>query len=138
MRRLSLLLTIFLCLLGGGWVRAQEGRRLDEIEIVGRLVDPKDKLIDLLGVHPCMAFDQTLQQRISDDLRNVLGYNLLEAKIEQGSKGGVRLRLQVEPIRVVRKLRVVGNWPLFDDEILRHLTLRSGSRLKPDEELAEF
>jgi outer membrane protein insertion porin family len=111
--------------------------RLEAVVIEGRLIDPKDKLIRFLGLQPGVVLDEHLQQRISDDLSKQLGYHLINAWLERGRTGEI-LHLQVEPMRAVRNIWVHGNWPLFKDEIIRHLTVRPGSRLKPDEELADF
>ncbi|HEY3357596.1 MAG TPA: outer membrane protein assembly factor BamA [Polyangia bacterium] len=39
--------------------------------------------------------------------------------------GGVAIRIQVEPRHMVRKIFVVGNWPLFEEEILRLVRFRA-------------
>ena len=116
---------------------AQSAGPIESVDIEGRLIDDKDKLLRFLGLEPGVPFDAKLQQRIADDLSRQLGYHLVEARIDTGDKG-VKLHLVVKPARVVRALRVHGNWPLFDDEIIRHLTLRSGTRLVADEQLAQY
>jgi outer membrane protein insertion porin family len=136
MRRLLALVLLAACLFSAR-VRAEGATKLEAVEIEGRLIDPKDKLLRFLGLQPGVVFDEHLQQRISDDLSKYLGYHLIEARLDPGRQGLV-LRLKVEPMRVVRNIWVHGNWPLFNDEIIRHLTVRSGSRLRPDEELQAF
>lgn len=128
---------VCLAILWGGRAYGEGEARLEGVEIEGRLIDPKDKLLRFLGLRPGLLFDEHLQQRVSDDLSKQLGYHLIEARLEPG-KNGLILHLVIEPMRVVRNIWVHGNWPLFNDEIIRHLTVRSGSRLKPDAELQDF
>ncbi|HEY7957888.1 MAG TPA: POTRA domain-containing protein [Polyangia bacterium] len=137
MRRLIRLLIAVLLLAGAHAVRADGGSRLAAVEIDGRLIDDKKKLLDFLGLRPGVLFDQALQDRLASDLYQQLGYRLIALRIDP-SPAGPRLYLKVEPVRTVRKIRVHGDWPIFDDDILRHLTVRSGSRLKPDDELQAF
>ena len=98
---------------------AQSAGSIESVDIEGRLIDDKEKLLRFLGLQHGVPFDAKLQQRIADDLSKQLGYHLVEARIDTGEKG-VKLHLVVKPARVVRNLRVHGNWPLFDDEIIRH------------------
>ncbi len=111
--------------------------KLDSIEIVGRFSEPKAKLLRFLEVRPGMRFDELAEERIQKTLREVLGYQLLEMHIEPTPRG-IKLKLRIEPARVVRHIIVLGNFPLFDDEIIRHLSIRSGARLVPDDELRSF
>ena len=130
-------LLTFLAVLFFAAAAQAEGRRVESVEIDGEVVDDKQKLLRFLGLKPGVQFDAQLQQRIGDDLDKQLGYHLVRVLIDEG-KQGIKLRLQVVPARVVRIIRVHGNWPLFDDEVIRHLTVRSGTRLVADEVLAQF
>ncbi|HZS38830.1 MAG TPA: POTRA domain-containing protein, partial [Polyangia bacterium] len=131
-------LTLAALILGLAW-RAQPARadgepRLESIELEGRLLEPKEKLLRFLGLVPGAPVATEQQQRVTGDL-TALGYRLVS--LETGDRG-VHWKLVVEPVRVVRNITVRGNWPLFDDEVLRHLTVRSGDALKADDELQEF
>lgn len=130
LRRLVPLLAVLLC---PGPAPAQELERLESVELSGHLVDDKDRLLRFLGLGPGARFDADAIARIAEDLRT-LGYRIVRETQDPGPRG-VRLHLELKPQRVVRKIVVHGNWPLFDDEILRHLTVQSGSKLAADEEL---
>src|SRR5581483_3156823 len=134
MRRLTCALSVLmLCAIA----RADEGRPLVGIEIEGRLIDKKEKLLRFLGLYKGARFSQQLQDRLSHDLNDQLGYRISGLERED-LPDGIKLKITVEPVRVVRNILVHGNFPLFDDDILRHLSVRSGAHLKPDAELADF
>src|SRR5262249_18575376 len=73
------------------------------------------------------------QEQVGADLDR-LGYRVRAFRYEP-KPDGVHLRLEVELVRVVRNVVVYGNWPYFEDEIVRHLTLRSGMPLPADDEV---
>jgi outer membrane protein assembly complex protein YaeT len=130
--RLVRALTILLVLLFTGWVRADE-ERLAEVSVDGRLLEKKDKLLRFLGLQPGAPFGDRTQEQVGADLDR-LGYRLRTFRFEQ-KPDGIHLKLEIEPVRIVRNVIISGNWPYFDDEIIRHLTLRSGLPLPPDDEL---
>src|SRR5262249_28043824 len=109
-------------------VRAEETMRLDSVEVEGRLSEPKRRLLDFLGLKPGAPFGSADQERVGE-LLTKLGYRLLDDRISNVGGGRVHLRLVLEPIRIVRNLIVRHNWPLFDDEIVRHLSVRTGQQL---------
>jgi outer membrane protein assembly complex protein YaeT len=109
-------------------------QRLAAIDLQGQLLEPRDKLLRFLGLTAGAPFGQADQNRVDADLK-ALGYRQVRTEIEPLGVGLVRLHLTLEPIRVVRNVVVKGNWPLFDDEIVRHLSLRTGQPLPADTEL---
>ena len=70
---------------------------------------------------------------LPEDLER-LGYTL---DGPPGLDGGT-LHLRLKPLKVVRMVRVRGNFPLFDDEVLRHLSFTTGAQLPPDEVLETY
>src|SRR5438270_7199651 len=81
-------------------------------------------------------FGEEAQSRLAAELR-ARGYRHLRTQVEPLAGGLVRLHLTIEPVRVVRNVVVRHDWPLFDDEIVRHLSLRTGQPLPADTELRE-
>jgi len=112
--------------------------RVAAAEVLGRTLEKPEKLLAFLGLAPGAPVDdpKLLQARVDEALA-ALGYFVLEERFESAAPGdgGLRVHLRVEPARVVRHVSVHGNWPVFDDEIRRRLTLRPGSRLPPAAEL---
>lgn len=109
-------------------------QRLAGIEIEGHITERRDRLLRFLGLAPGAPFGRDEQNRVDAAIR-ALGYRQLRTEIRPAGPGRIWLRLALEPVRVVRNLVVTGNWPLFDDEIVRHLTLRTGQPLPADAEL---
>ena len=103
--------------------------QLSEIQITGKLREKPDRLLRFLGLTPGMTFDGATRDRIRALLRQ-LGYRIVELSLDAQR----RLRIKVELIRVVWVVQVRGNFPYFNDEILRHLSLRQGSEI--DDEAA--
>jgi outer membrane protein assembly complex protein YaeT len=112
-------------------------QRLAAVQIEGRLNDPPQRLVRFLGLTVGAPFGEQDQERVGADLER-LGYRALRMFVDPAGPGRVSLRLVLEPVRVVRNVVVRGNWPLFDDEVIRHLTVRTGQRLPPDAELRAF
>ena len=75
------------------------------------------------------VWNDQIQGRVRHDL-DVLGY-LSELVLDES---GV-LTITVRPMRVVRRMFVTGNWPIFEWEILSFLTWRTGYRLPEGDEL---
>jgi outer membrane protein assembly complex protein YaeT len=123
--RLSIILVAALAL--SGFARAAE--KIVTIEIEGRLLEPREKFLRFLAIEPGAPFDSNAEQRVAADLAR-LGYRSHGITFRQGT-----LHLSIEPVRVVRHLIIRGNFPLFEDEVLRHLEYRTGSPLPPDTEL---
>lgn len=110
---------------------------LGSVSLSGRFVEPREQLLSFLGLAPGAHFGENDQERIERVLREALGYRIAELRLLPGPNG-LQLNLRIEPLRVVRNVVIRGNFPLFDDEILRHLTVRTGARLPPDDELRAF
>src|SRR4051812_25767637 len=109
-----------------------EGQLISEVQLSGRLLDKKEKLLRFLGLQPGARFGT--QEQVAGDFER-LGYRLRQFKYIS-RPDGMHFYIEVEPMRVVRHVVIRGNSPFyFDDEILRHLTLRSGAPLPADEEL---
>jgi outer membrane protein assembly complex protein YaeT len=122
-------------------VRAQaqheEQQHLGRVQLEGQLNDSPKKLARFLGLEADEPFGESEQERLGADLER-LGYRATRTFLEPAGAGHVNLRLVLEPVRVVRNVVVRGNWPLFDDEVIRHLTVRTGQRLPADAELRGF
>jgi outer membrane protein assembly factor BamA len=119
-------------------VRAQESaQRLAGVELEGRISDSKPALLGFLGLRVGAPFGQAEQNRL-DVLLDKLGYRQLDTRLDPAGPGQVRLHLVLEPVRIVRNLVVKHDWPLFDDEIIRHLSVRTGQALPADSELKGF
>ena len=124
-----LFLAVSALLLFEGVPRADE--RVAEVIIEGRLLEKKDKLLRFLGLQPGATFGG--QEQLFADLDR-LGYRARKFQARP-APDGLHIHLEVEPVRVVRHVIIRGAWPYFEDEIVRHLTLRSGLPLPPDDEL---
>ncbi|MDB4965604.1 MAG: outer membrane protein assembly factor BamA [Myxococcales bacterium] len=111
-------------------------QRLAAVVLQGELTEKAERLLGFLGLTAGAPFGQSDQNRVDQDLK-ALGYRQVRTEIEPLGGGLVRLRLTVEPVRVVRNVVVKRNWPLFDDEIIRHLSLRTGNTLPSDSELRD-
>jgi len=109
-------------------------QRLAAIDLQGTVPENRERLLKFLGLTAGAPFGQEDQTRLDAELR-ALGYRQLATQVEPLTAGLVRLHLTIEPMRVVRNIIVKHNWPLFDDEIVRHLSLRTGQLLPADTEL---
>ncbi|MCU1280912.1 MAG: outer membrane protein assembly factor BamA [bacterium] len=109
-------------------------QRLAAIDLQGQIHENQDRLLRFLGLTAGASFGQEDQTRLDAELK-ALGYRQLATQIEPLGGGLVRLHLTIEPVRIVRNVIVKRNWPLFDDEIVRHLSLRTGQPLPADAEL---
>ena len=102
-----------------------------QVRIGGTLLsgDSPEKLVRFLDMRLPGRFDDELRTRVRRDL-DVLGYH---ASYELGPDSTLMIRLR--PMRVVRRLYVTGNWPIFEWEILSFVTWRAGYRLPEGESL---
>jgi len=100
--------------------------------IKGKLIDPEDKLLAAMGMKEgCPGgIDDSTRQRVTE-LLDTLGYQVIRLRCD-----APRLELEVRPYRVIRKIYIKGNWPLFEEEILRRLRFRPGQRLPEGQALA--
>lgn len=111
-------------------------QRLAAVDLQGNIHENRERLLRFLGLTAGAPFGQEAQNRVDAELR-ALGYRQLSTQVESLGGGLVRLHLRIEPMRIVRNVVVQHNWPLFDDEIVRHLSLRQGNPLPADSELRE-
>ncbi len=123
---------------------------ITRVQLTGALVrgDTERRVLDFLAIEagsgattaatPAAAsappakgvlWDEQLQSRVRRDLE-VLGY-AAELKLDTD---GV-LTIALHPLRIVRRIVVSGNWPIFEWEILSYLTWRTGYRLPEGDEL---
>ncbi len=90
------------------------------VKVEGNLIDPPDVLSRVLT--PYVSLDtERLSQKVS-----LLGYRLVRVV----DRGGARV-LELAPLEVVRHVFIKGNWPLFENDVKRHVFLREGTRLPP-------
>ena len=100
------------------------------VRITGTLLDEQQKILRALGVGPGTAtLGKEDEQRLLHQL-DALGYRKLKA-----TRAGGVLTLELKPYRVIRKIYIKGNWPIFEEEILRQLRFRPGQRLLEGDEL---
>lgn len=115
------------------------------LKLAGKLhrSDSDARIRQFLDVKPPFVWDEALTRRVERDL-DALGY---AAKIElhalpqaaapaPGVGPDAELVVTVQPIRVVRRLFVRGNWPIFAREVLSYLTWRTGYRLPEGDKLS--
>jgi outer membrane protein insertion porin family len=96
----------------------------------GQIEDEREALIEALGLRGLASLSPQQGERILRFL-DALGYRVrLELR-------GERTILHLSPHKVIRKIYVKGNWPLFEEEILRRLRFRPGQRLVEGAELAQ-
>ena len=106
---------------------------LTQVHIEGELLDAERRLASFLSLEPGAPYGEKEAIELDDQVRR-LGYRLsAEPKLD-----GTVLTIRIEPEPVVRSIRVRGNFPLFDDEILRHVTFTSGTALPEDALLDGF
>jgi outer membrane protein assembly complex protein YaeT len=98
------------------------------VKIEGKLVDPEEALLEAVGLGGGRPMKKGEEERI----RKIL--DTLSYRSSFTSAGG-RVTIHVEPYRVVRKIYIKGNWPLFEEEILRRIRFRPGQRLPEGREL---
>lgn len=101
------------------------GQVVSQVRVSGTLLsgDSTDKLLRFLDMRLPARWDDELRTRVQRDL-DVLGY-LASYELSDGAT----LVITVRPMRVVRRLYVTGNWPIFEWEILSFVTWRAGFRL---------
>lgn len=138
--------------------------RADELTFVGQLADPPSVLTDLVGdlladssandagrlrlleqAAPCAAVadegaseasragraDGPALARLTSVLDEHLGYCVAQVR-----RHGQRIVVELRRRRTVRKVRVRGNWPLFEQELQRRLAFRPGQALPEGRALA--
>jgi len=127
-RHLLLLPLACLLLTAAPAAAKDDGAKPPLVQIQGELIDGRDKLIQALGLaRGCADLTTKNRARVTDYL-DALGYRILRLKCR-----GPQVVLDLRPWRVIRKIYVKGNWPLFEEEILRRLRFRPGQRLPEGE-----
>jgi outer membrane protein insertion porin family len=94
----------------------------------GRILDDKDELARTLGLGSTPLGKE--QGERAARLLDALGYRV------QIELRGAQTVLKLTPHRVIRKIYMKGNWPLFEEEVLRRIRFRPGQRLPEGAELA--
>ncbi len=100
--------------------------------ITGKTLESAERLLRFLGLTDGALFDEAMPPRVRDQLKQI-GYLVRRSDFVE-TPSGVAVQIEVEPLRLVRHVDVHGNWPLFEEEIRRRLTLRPGSSLPPEAE----
>jgi len=88
----------------------------------GKLLDPAHKLRAALGLTRGMPPGKAAEDRVIRYL-DTMGY---KARLQ---RTGAKVILHLKPHRVIRKIFIKGNWPIFEEEFLRRLRFRPGQRL---------
>ena len=107
--------------------RRQAAAAAPAIVIEGTLMEPAAQILTALGLKGKRSIDKGTEERIRSELDG-LGYQL---EIKRGAQTVLKLR----QYRIIRKIYIKGNWPLFEEEILRRLRFRPGQRLPEGQEL---
>jgi outer membrane protein insertion porin family len=106
----------------------EKGAKEPLVRIQGELIDDQEKLTQALGLERgCADLSPKSRKRVTEYLE-ALGYRVLRLKCR-----GAQVVLDLRPWRVIRKIYIKGNWPLFEEEILRRLRFRPGQRLPEGE-----
>jgi hypothetical protein len=115
------------------------------LKLTGKLhkSDTDPRIREFLDVAPPFAWDEARTRRVERDL-DALGYSAsfeLRALSQPSAPApGVgrdaELVISLQPIRVVRRIFVRGNWPIFSREVLSYLTWRTGYRLPEGDKLS--
>ena len=95
---------------------------LTETRIEGYLLEKPLTIARFLGLEPGSRYAASEQIALPDSLERI-GYTLDGPPVLDGT----RLLVHLTPLKVVRSIRVKHNFPLFDDEVIRHLSFTSGS-----------
>ncbi|MFO0576776.1 MAG: POTRA domain-containing protein [Polyangia bacterium] len=105
---------------------------ISAVRLGGKLArgDSTERVLRFLDIRSPTVWDDQLQSRVRHDL-DALAYQA-DISLEGGT-----LVISVRPMRVVRRLYVTGNWPIFEWEILSYLTWRTGYRLPEGDALFE-
>lgn len=105
---------------------------IESVRLSGKLAkgDTPERVLGFLDIRTPARWDEQLQSRVRHDLDS-LAYQA-DVALTAGT-----LVITVRPMRMVRRLYVTGNWPIFESVILSYLTWRTGYRLPEGEALYE-
>jgi outer membrane protein insertion porin family len=112
--------------------------RIGRVKLRGDLMDKKTKLDKVLRVKKGDRIEASKLLELLDAVKDHLdrlGYRVAIRESWEGET--VELEIEIHPLPIVRFVYVRGNWPLFEEHILKHLKYRSGSRLPPKKERDE-
>ncbi|MCD6499882.1 MAG: BamA/TamA family outer membrane protein [Deltaproteobacteria bacterium] len=104
------------------------------ITVSGRIEDKHKHIMATLPVRKGSRWRAAQLLKALDLLKqdlDRLGYYVSVHEKWHGTS--IVVKVTLKPIPVVRYVYVRGNWPLFEEEILRHFRYRNGSRLPPPE-----
>jgi len=103
-------------------------RTFGKVVLKGTFIDPKEKLARIVNIEPSSPLDLCqltfLRQRFDR-----LGYYTQVKEEPLGKK--VNIIVELTAIEHVRHVYIRNNWPLFEDEVLRRVRYRPGTRLPP-------
>jgi outer membrane protein insertion porin family len=109
-------------------------RRFGRVVYTGVKVDDPGRLVRVANLRAGEVFDLCSIAALRERLDR-LGYHADVTESERGSVVDLTLRLQ--PVSIVRHVYVRNNWPIFQEEVLRHVRFRPGTRLPPESERAD-
>lgn len=108
---------------------------LAKLTLFGKFLpsDSSESLGRFLDVRVPGSWDEQSQARVQRDL-DALGYRAAFEVVPIASGrtatgGGSELRIEVQPMRVVRRINASGNWPIFAWEVLSYMSWHAGYRL---------
>src|SRR6185295_19286529 len=123
---------IAICLVSS--VARADERPLAGYKIVGQLQDREDRLRKFLDVKMVIGQPWTAEKPAEIAvLLKTLHYHLHDLNTKDTPEG-IRVTLSIHPFTLVRHVDVTGNWPIFEQYILRRMSLRPGVSLPEDDE----
>ncbi|MBL9005344.1 MAG: BamA/TamA family outer membrane protein [Myxococcales bacterium] len=123
---------------------AEEAPVLGKVSLRGTLqrTDRVEDLEKFLDLRLPARWDEATQARLRNDIE-ATGYQVrtelrpLETALGSSAKSPqYELIVHLTPLRVVRRIYVQGNWPIFSVDILSYMTWRTGYRLPEGDALA--
>ena len=103
-------------------------RRFGTVTLKGKLLDKRTQLQAIIPIRDGDLFDLCKITFLRARLTR-LGYHAVITDERLGNKMNVLVKLI--PMEHVRHVYIRNNWPLFEDEVLRRVRYRPGSRLPP-------
>ncbi len=101
-----------------------------QLTLTGKFLpsDSRESVRNVLDVTLPGTWDEQTQARVRHDL-DALGYQASFELLPIAPAGNHELRITLQALRVVRRIYVSGNWPIFAREIRSYMTWRTGYRL---------